>query len=70
MTADAAAPALKPSIWRRLWNLLQAAEMSSAEYQHRRIDALARRVDALQGALQERAPGPSEALGPAVSENR
>jgi hypothetical protein len=61
---NTAVPAPTSGIWRRLWNFLQAAEVSSAEYQDLCIDALERRVAELQKELQERASSaPSEALG-------
>ena len=53
MTADTAMPA--PGIWQKLWRFLQAAEMSSAEVQEDRIDALRRRVAALEKTLADRA---------------
>ena len=53
---NTAVPAPTSGIWRRLWNFLQAAEMSSAEYQDLRIEALERRVADLQREPRERAP--------------
>ena len=44
MTDNIARPAPTSGIWRRLWRFIQACEMSSAEYQDLRIDALERRV--------------------------
>jgi hypothetical protein len=69
MTANTAAPAPAMGIWRRLWSIIQAAEMSSAEYQDRRIDALERLGAKLQKKLPERASAPSETLGTPVQEN-
>jgi hypothetical protein len=50
MQASTAAPGL----WRRIWNILQAVEMSSGEHQDRRIERLERRVAALEQRLSER----------------
>src|SRR5215475_2082383 len=59
MTADTAAHApkldIKSGIWRRLWTFIQAAEMSSAEHQDLRIEALERRVTELEKPVQEQA---------------
>jgi len=49
MQASTAAPGL----WRRIWNTLQVAEMSSGEHQDRRIDRLERRIAALEKRLSE-----------------
>jgi hypothetical protein len=62
VTDDIAAPAPASGIWRRLWRFIQACELSSAEYQDLRIDALERRVAGLQKALQERSVAPAVAF--------
>jgi hypothetical protein len=62
VTDSTTTPAPSFGVWRRLWNFIQACDMSTAEYCDLRIAALERRVAELQKALQERAPGPSVAL--------
>ena len=62
MTDNIARPAPTSGIWRRLWRFIQACEMSSAEDNDLRIDALERRVAELRKALQKRTSAPAVAL--------
>ena len=61
MEAKVVAPA--PGLWRRVFSVIQAVEMSSGEYQDLRLDALERRVVELEKALRSRAPASSELSG-------
>ncbi len=58
MTATTTAPTQRPGFWLQLWRFLQAASMSSGEYQEDRIDALERRVAELQRQVRDQAPSP------------
>ena len=55
MTDHTAASAPASGLWRRLWRFIEACEISSAEHHDLRIDALERRVAALQQALRAHA---------------
>jgi hypothetical protein len=66
MEARAVAPT--PGLWRRVFEVIQAVEMSSGECQDLRIDALERRVAELETALRSGASASSEASSTSVQE--
>ena len=66
MEARAVAPT--PGLWRRVFRVVQAVEMSSGECQDLRIDALERRVAELEMALRSRASASSEASSTSLQE--
>lgn len=66
MEAKVVAPT--PGLWRRVFSVIQAVEMSSGEYQDLRIDALERRVAKLEKALRSGASAQSDASGAPVQE--